>query len=78
MTWHLIRRSNLITHYFGMKTVRFESQEYTFLNKIIYLTSGLSGLSTNQVEQSVGLAILVCSLENVTFWLEEDGGRNHF
>ena len=30
MTWHLIGPSNLITHYFGMKTVRFESEEYTF------------------------------------------------
>ena len=38
MTWHLIGPSNLITRYFGMKTVRFESQEYTFSDKIIYFT----------------------------------------
>ena len=36
MTWHLIGPGNLITHYFGMKTVRFESQEYTFSDNIIY------------------------------------------
>ena len=36
MTWHLIGPSNLITRYFGVKTVRFESQEYTFSDKIIY------------------------------------------
>ena len=57
VTWHLIGPGNLITHYFGMKTVRFESQEYTFSDNIIYFTqifhSDLSGLSTNQVEHSV-------------------------
>ena len=36
MTLHLIGPSNLITRYFGMKTVRFENQEYTFSDKIIY------------------------------------------
>ena len=57
MTWHLIGPSNLITHYFGVKTVWFESREYTFSENIIYFTQDLSGLSTNQVEQSVGLAV---------------------
>ena len=38
MTWHLILPSNLITRYFGMKTVRFESQEYSFSDAIIYFT----------------------------------------
>ena len=46
-------------------------------NNLFY--SDLSGLSTNQVEeQSVGFAVFVCSLENVTFRLEVDDGRNHF
>ena len=45
MTWHFIGPSNLITHYFGIKTVQFESQEY---------------------------------VENQTFRLEVDDGRNHF
>ena len=39
---------------------------------------GLSGLSTNQVKQSASLAVLVCSIENVTFRFEVDDGRNHF
>ena len=38
MAWHLIGPSNLITHYFGMKTVQFESQEYTFSDEITYVT----------------------------------------
>ena len=38
MTWHLTGPINLIKRYFGMNTVRFESQEYTFSDKIIYFT----------------------------------------
>ena len=38
MTWHLMGPSNFITRYVGMKTVRFESQKYTFSDEIIYFT----------------------------------------
>ena len=78
MTRHLIGPSNLITPYFGIKTVWFESQEYRpiFSDKIIYFTQIFPDCL--QIEQSVGLAVLVCSLENVTFRLEVDEGRNHF
>ena len=61
--------------FFGMKTVRLESHEY-FLRCNNLLYSDLSCLSRNKVEQSVSLAL--CSLENVTYRLEVDDGRNHF
>ena len=35
MNLHLIGPRNLITRYFRMKTVRFESHEYTFSDEII-------------------------------------------
>ena len=62
-----------------MKTVLFETQEYTFSDAIIYFTQ-IFPVCPNQVKQSVSLAVLVCSIENVTFRLEVhvDDGRNHF
>ena len=61
-----------------MKTVRFESQEYTFSDEIIYFSQVFPVCPQYQVKQSVSLAVLVCSIENVTFRLEVDDGRNHF
>ena len=62
-----------------MKTVWIESQEYTFLtlDEIIYFTQIFPVCPQIQAKQSASLAVLVCSIENVTFRLEVDDGRNH-
>ena len=58
--------------------MRFESQEYTFSDEVIYFSQVFPVKQSFQVKQSVSLAVLVCSIENVTFRLEVDDGRNHF
>ena len=63
MTWHLIGPNNSITHHLCMKTVRFESQEYTFSDKIIIYTQIFP----------VCLQIKLNSQLVLPFWLEVDG-----
>ena len=65
-------------HYFDTKnSAVLRARNIHFeMHKLFY--SDLSGLTRNQVEQSVSLAVLICSIKNLTFRLEVEDGWNHF